>query len=249
MTDKDDAVEPGAISVMDVFKDDEPEIETVKESTPEPESKGEPEEQPEPEAEAKAEPEAKEEPQTAEPPSAEPLSVPKQALLDERRKRQALEAELASLRKQSGQKDENAPDPLEDPEGYEKYLRSKWESERFTEVTNKSRERMLETHVDYEDMEKHFVTLAQTDPSLVQKLRDHPEPARFAYETAKESKSKLYADVEKQVIERLRKEGKLKEPKSVASEVATLINSPGAGKNNNQVVKEITDIKDIFRAG
>lgn len=243
MTDKEDPVESGAIGVSDVFKDEEPEpVEAKAEAEPEPESKGE-EAEPEAEVEATTETEATEEP-TAEPPSAEPASVPKQALLDERRKRQALEDELKILRK-AAPKDEQAPDPLDDPEGYKNYLRSQWENERITEATNKSRERMLETTPDYEEMEKHFTMLAMADPSLVQQLKTHHDPAKFAYDYAKESKGKTFAEIEKQVIEKLRKEGKLKEKPS-APEVATLINSPGAGKNSEKPVKEITTIGEIF---
>lgn len=245
MTDeKEDPVESGAATVADVFKDEGPEPE-VEQPQPEPESKGETaEEKPEPEPE---QPEAKAEPgATAEPPSAEPVSVPKQALLDERRKRQALEAELAELRKQSGQQDESAPDPIADPEGYKNYLKSQWESERWTVVSNKSRERMLENHADYESMEKHFVTMAQSDTSLVQKMREHHDPAAFAYETAKADVSKKEAEIEKRVIEKLKKEGKLKEPKSSAPEVANLINSPGAGSNNVERLKPIESVSELF---
>ncbi len=246
MTDKEDPVESGAVSVSDAFKDEEPEPEVVEQPKAEPESKGEPEEEAEPET-VEAEPE-----ETAEPPSAEQEntseSVPKPALLDERRKRQNVEKqrdELAAKLRQYESGEDNAPDPVADPEGYKAHVRSQLELENRTKIADKSREAMLESHPDYEVMEKHFMTLAMADPSLAQKIKDHHDPARFAYDYAKESKGKTFAEVEKQVIEKLRKEGRLKEKPS-APEVATLINSPGAGKNSDKTVKEITKVKELF---
>jgi hypothetical protein len=236
MTDKEDPVESGAIGVADVFKD-EVDPEPEKEPEPEPSKGAEPEPDPEPEP-------VKEE-ATAEPPSAEPKLVPIQAVLDARRRAQTAEARLAELEKQNASKDEHAPNPIDDPEGHEKYLRTKWEKERAAKVTEESRARMLETAPDYEEYEKLFLAMARSDTSLVEKLNNHSDPAKFAYETAKESKNKQYAEIEKQVIEKLRKEGKLKEKPS-APEVATLINSPGAGKNSDKPVKEITNVRELF---
>ena len=105
---------------------------------------------------------------------------------------------------------------------------------------------MLEMHPDYEEHEKHFIAMTQADPSLIQTLKTHHDPAQFAYDTAKASKGKTFAEIEKQVVEKLRKEGKLKEPKPTPSEVAKLINSPGAGKNTDKTEVEITNVKQLF---
>lgn len=250
MTDNEDPVETGASSVSDVFNDEVEETEQVTTAT----SKGETETEEETE-EVTAETETTEESTdetVAETPSAEQEntreSVPKPALLDERRKRQAAEeraAKAESKLKQYESGEENVPDPVADPEGYKAHVRSQLENEQRTRITDKSREAMLESHPDYEAMEKHFMTLAMADPSLAQKIKDHHDPARFAYDYAKESKGKTFAEIEKQVIEKLRKEGKLKEKPS-APEVANLINSPGAGKNSDKTVKEITSVKELF---
>ncbi len=248
MTDKEDSVEVGASSVSDAFKD-EPEAESVKEPAEEP-SKGDPEEEAEPEPEKAKEAETEE---AAEPPSAEQEtaneSVPKPALLDERRKRQNAERELEQTRaklKQYESGEDDAPDPVADPKGYKAHVRVQLEKEQGTRIADQSRERMLESHPDYEAMEKHFIALAMADPSLAQKLKTHLDPARFAYDTAKAWKDKTFAEYEKQVIEKLRKEGKLKE-KTSAPEVANLINSPGAGKNSDKTVAEVTKVSELFR--
>lgn len=245
MTDKEDPVESGAIGLSDTFKDEEqePVVEAKAEAQAEPESKGEPE----PEAKVD-EPEANAEPEVETPSTEqESPSVPKQALIDERRKRQALEAELKTLRGKDQSQDDNAPDPITDPDAYKAYLKGQWETERRTEISERSRERMLETTSDYQDMEKYFLTLAQADPSLIEKVKDHHDPAKFAYDYAKEAKGKTFAEVEKQVIEKLRKEGKLKEPNKPPVEVANLIKSPGAGKNNLTVETEVTNVKQLFK--
>lgn len=56
-----------------------------------------------------------------------------------------------------------------------------------------SREHMLSTQKDYEEMEQVFVSVAKSlqasgDNSLHDAIRQHPNPARFAYETGKRLK-------------------------------------------------------------
>lgn len=189
---------------------------------------------------------------SSETPSEEEGSVPRKALLDERRKRQELEEKLRELEPA----DEEAPDPTDDPEGYEKYLRTKWEREQWQKTANRSRDRMIETHPDYAEKEQHFLFLANQDPSLVQKMNDDPDPAAFAYKTAKESLDKQEKAIEDRVIERLRKEGKLKESEKsgksdktaeAASKVSDLTSATGAGKNTGEEpIRESVDPADVF---
>jgi hypothetical protein len=153
---------------------------------------------------------------------------------------------LRELQSKNAPKDENAPDPIDDPSGYEKYLRSKWEKESYEKRINESQERMKEAHSDYSDMEQHFVFLATRDPDLVKQMNASLDPAKFAYETAKADRTKFESEVEKRVMEKLKKEGKLKDLKAPPSDVASLIDSPGAGKNSEKPVKEITSIGDVF---
>ena len=54
------------------------------------------------------------------------------------------------------------------------------------ERINMSREIMLETKEDYEDMENVFIELAKDDETLVTKMNAAQNPAKFAYKTAKE---------------------------------------------------------------
>ena len=83
-------------------------------------------------------------------------SVPQAALLDERRKRQHLEEENETLRKQIPQSEE-APDPYDDIDAYNVFMRNKWQTEqnmamdaRRRENLDKSRSAMLETAGDYD---------------------------------------------------------------------------------------------------
>lgn len=184
----------------------------------------------------------------SETPSEEEGSVPRKALLDERRKRQELEEQVRQLEPA----DEEAPDPTDDPEGYEKYLRQKWEREQWQKTANRSRERMIESHPDYEEKEKYFLFLASQDSDLIRQMNEDPDPAAFAYKTAKESLDKQEKAIEERVVARLRKEGKLKEEKSEkpaesASRVSELTSATGAGKNTGEEpIKESVDPQDVF---
>lgn len=213
----------------------------------------------EPQEATEGESEAQPEEAESEPPSDnEGESVPRQALLDERRKRQEAQEEAERLKREYGiQQDEEAPDPRDDPEGYEKYVRQKVERENWEKRVTQSRERMLEKHADFEEKEKHFVQLAQQNPDLVKQMNEHPDPAGFAYEKAQEDMSSKEKAIEDRVIERLRKEGKLKEdsneePKSKgkaaesASRVADLTSAAGAGNNTSDQVQESHDPQDVF---
>lgn len=51
---------------------------------------------------------------------------------------------------------------------------------------NMSREIMIETKPDYEEMENVFAELAKEDESLISKMRNAQNPAKFAYKMAKE---------------------------------------------------------------
>lgn len=96
--------------------------------------------------------------------------IPVAALKSERQKRQAAERERDELKQRlSGDKEE--------PELSEII---------FNERTNMSREIMLELKDDYEDMESLFIELAKEDNSLIEKMKKSPNPAKYAYNAAKE---------------------------------------------------------------
>lgn len=231
-------------NISDLFNDDES-SEASEEASEEESEKGEKTE----EVDEGEKPESKTE--ESEPPSEEEESVSQQtqafkkAMEDERRKRQELEERL----KQLEPPDEEAPDPVDDPEGYEKYLRGKWEKEQWQKTVNRSRERMIEKHPDYEEKEKHFLFLANQDPELARQMNDDPDPALFAYNKAKESLDAQEKSIEERVIERLRKEGKLVEEAkgNSASKVSDLTSATGAGKNKGEEpIKESNDLEDVF---
>ena len=155
------------------------------------------------EPEKKAEPEKPKEPEkpAAPPKAAEPAKpadttegmTPKEkaafaAAADERRKRQALEQELARYRQQQ------APQPLapakpqsfwDDPEGAfktEEQKRNEHSAKlklQFSEMIARSK------YNDFDDTIDEFVELAKAIPGLAQQIIAAPDPAEFAYRTAK----------------------------------------------------------------
>lgn len=122
--------------------------------------------------------------ETAEPDKEEPTSVPIAAIHDERRKSQALREENERLKAQLPKDETGAPDMYEDPDGYKQWVKDQFATELYQERVSDSRAKMLEEHADYESVEKTFMMLAGQDESLVDKMKAHPEPARFAYDTA-----------------------------------------------------------------
>lgn len=184
--------------------------------------------------------------------------VPRHALIDERRKRQEAERQLESLQSQHNPIDEEAPDPVQDPKAYEDYITAKVRNRDLQDRTNQSREAMLEKHSDYIEKESIFFGMMQQNPSLAEQARKHHDPALFAYETAttrlnelmSASEASISEKLEKSIIERLEKEGRLKPAvdKNVSSavEASNFINATGSGKNSESTVKEIETIEDIF---
>ena len=179
-------------------------------------------------------------------PSQETNLVPRAALQDERRKRQALEERIKSLQDQYGTQDDNAPDPVDDPEGYRKFVKAQAQNELRTELADTSRANMLEAHADYEEKEKYFTLMVAQDPSLGDKLKVHPDPARFAYETASKALSSTRESLKAEIMAELEKSGKLKATQTPQADVSNLINATGAGKNNGEKVEEVTQINQLF---
>lgn len=111
----------------------------------------------------------------------------KTAVLDERRKRQELEARLAEYEsKKSEAEAVKRPDILEDQEGAFRHTESQFAYKILQERINLSRELMIDKHDDYEAMENVFVEIAKQNPLLVQEMNNSPNPAKFAYMKAKE---------------------------------------------------------------
>lgn len=137
----------------------------------------------------------------------EPESWTKTAVIDERRKRQDAErklaekdAEIAALKASKAQPTEQTkqeekqeepvkkverPDVWEDPEKAFAYSEQMVEHKAFQRVVKLTEAEMKETHSDYEEMSNHFMKMARENPYLAQQLYNAPNPAKFAYNTAK----------------------------------------------------------------
>lgn len=146
-----------------------------------------------------------------EPPSSEGKSVPKQALLDERRKRQELEDRLKKYeslgnvsQQEQGQQQEKAqvPDPVADPEGFAEYQQNQSNQANMKTRIDLSRSMLSETKQDFAEKEKVFLGLVAqkdaegnvmvdknghvvvADASLWRQFLGAENPALFAYEHA-----------------------------------------------------------------
>lgn len=185
-------------------------------------------------------------------------SVPKKALLDERRKRQELEDKLKELQA----KQVKIPDPVEDPEGYAAYLDDTQQRNLLKARTSMSREIMIGIKTDYEETEKVFIQLcSETDSGgnptpqaeiLKRNMLASANPAKFAYDHAKEHlrikelsdpqyKEKLRA----QILEDLAKDGSIKPAKKSVAEVPDLTSATAAGVNGTKTIKPKT-LDDIL---
>lgn len=133
----------------------------------------------------------------------------KAAVLDERRKRQALEAELKALKaKEAGNGDEDGGDAP----------KVTLEERLYQERANITRALMMERHEDYEDMETIFMEMVKENPSLVSACQRSPNPAKFAYETAKTaSEMKRLSDPKE--LEKLKEDMKEKLRKELLAEL------------------------------
>ena len=187
----------------------------------------------------------------AETTSAREESVPVKALTEERRKRQSAEKRVKELEGQLRPKDK-IPDPIDDPEGYVKYNEKRFSAEAFRTKANLSRDVMIDTKDDYIEKEAIFVKLAKERPYLKQQMMEHPNPAKFAYNTALEHleiekyrdpdyREKLKAELREEIL----KEKGGKPAKKSALDVPDLTKAAAAGKNSDSVEKEET-LDDMF---
>ena len=142
---------------------------------------------------AEPEPAAKEPEQdgsTSEPVKTEKESghVPLAALLDEREKRQKLQAELEQYRnQQKPQEAAQPPDLFDDPAAYAAHVEQLISNKGFENAVIVSQAMMRMQHEDYDAMEAKFADMVKENPSLAVQLRNAELPAVFAYETAKKA--------------------------------------------------------------
>jgi hypothetical protein len=168
MTDQlAEGVAPSVETLDDVFN--APQVQEREPVVTQPDPEPEPETEQPGDKEPEVEPPATEETETED----REKSVPMSALISERRKRQEIEAEYNELKKKA--------DPSVDQDG-----KPDINTLLFNERTNMSREVMMDLKPDYEEMEAVFTEIAQNDQSLVMQMMRSPNPAKFAYNKAKE---------------------------------------------------------------
>ena len=141
-------------------------------STPEPA----PEPEPVPETQAPA-PEPEPEPAPAiVPEPVQPGHVPISAMLEERDKRKALEAQLRDLEAQRAQRD--IPDPYEDPEGYAAYRDQAIEQRILNERLNFSERLARRDHGSetVDQAREWALERFRADPLYYQKVMGQPDP-------------------------------------------------------------------------
>lgn len=113
--------------------------------------------------------------------------VPVAALKSERRKRQELEAKIASYEaKEKGEQAPKRPDVLEDQEGAFNHVENNFEERLFQERINLTKEVMMESKPDYLEKADYFLELVKENPALADEVRKASNPAKFAYNKAKE---------------------------------------------------------------
>ena len=123
----------------------------------------------------------------------------KAAVLDERRKRQEyekrveeLEAKIKGFEEKTIEKEPvKAPDPIDDPEGFNQYQDRKV----FNLALKFDQRQMQKDHKDYDEVVSHFKKMAGENPALVETFQKQEFPATYAYNTAKSDlNSKKYSD-------------------------------------------------------
>jgi hypothetical protein len=194
-------------------------------------------------------------------PDHEPQAIPFKALKDERAKRQQLEAELAELRRQitqpqppqqpafqQPQAPETAPDRWEDPEGHDRWLMTQAASaarqealetvriERVTQTAMAARQR----YQDFDTVVGTFQQLASMNPVLEQQMLQQPDPAEWAYRTAKthlevSQYGSLDAAVEARVQAKLAEEMAKLQKQAAAPAPVSLATERNVGSRTNPV--------------
>lgn len=98
------------------------------------------------------------------------------AMLDERRKRQELEAKLAEK--------EEKPDFWDDPEARLAEVESRFEQKLTAERLNISEAFAREKYPDFQEKLDEFAAICQEQPELFQRMIQQSNPAEYAYKTA-----------------------------------------------------------------
>lgn len=239
-----------AQTLDDIFHGDEttemigaeaPVVDDVKDTTADEETK-EPEKEPKKEVPAASE-ESTDEPWT------------KAAVLDERRKRQALEAELEEL-KRPKQIPEVVPDVIDDQAAYVDYISNKVRQEVDNARIQMSQEFMRMQDPDYDTKEAEFLAMARDNPQLAKRVLEHSMPARFVVETVNkarelkklenvdEYKAQIRAEIEAQIRKELEAEIEAKNERdakvsSIKPSLANARSSKEQGESTSQSLHDL----------
>ena len=145
--------------------------------------------------------------------TAENESWTKAKAIDETKKRQARETEIAELKAENDRLKNSNNDPAKDLTVAEALLQ---------ERINMSTELMKDKHDDYADMEAVFLDMAKKNPELISEMVKSPNPAKFAYNKAKESldfqefKSSKESEEYKEFLEFKKNKGSVQKEESAA---------------------------------
>lgn len=222
---------------------------------PEPEALAEetPTAEPEPVAQVPQEEVKKEEAPAAPEPQPEVENWTKTAVLDERRKRQALQAELDQLR---NQKPVEVPDIFTDQSAYTDYINQSVSDQVFRARVEMSQEFMRMQDSNYDDKESQFYEMAIQNPLLVDQVKAHPMPARFVVDTVNkanelkklenidEYKAKLRAEMEADIRKELgaEMESKAKQSEQLTSITPSLANARSSNTQEQHIEQSLEEL-------
>ncbi len=177
-------------------------------------------------------------------------TVPIAAFHDKKRQVDILKEENAQLRTQIPESSE-APDPFEDIDKYNEYMRNKVLKEVKDEQNraylirlDKSRDQMAEKKFDYPEMESVFEYLCFKNPQLIEDMKYSGNEALFAYNTAKEYEEKR----NKNILDGT----KTKEPSESELRNQSVVDTPSlatptAQASNLPQIKKEVEFKDLFK--
>lgn len=209
--------------------------------------------EPEPVSETQQEEVTEEEAPAAPEPQPEVENWTKTAVLDERRKRQALQAELDQLR---NQKPVEVPDIFTDQGAYTDYINQSVSDQVFRARVEMSQEFMRMQDSNYDSKESQFYEMAIQNPLLVDQVKAHPMPARFVVDTVNkanelrklenidEYKAKLRAEVEADIRKELgaEMESKAKQSEQLTSITPSLANARSSNTQEQHIEQSLEEI-------
>jgi hypothetical protein len=187
----------GEVTVTPEPQPEAPQVEAVEpEATPEPRADDRPR-GPDGKFISKGEKEP-EQPAEVAPPATEEAKIPEAALIGERRRRQEAEDRLRALEAQLQQQPQfqqpaEAPDVFADPDGYTRWVAQQAAQQAEAQAYERFQYQRIEmaaqqfapTVSDYAEKVQVFQQMVNANPALLQELYRAPNPAEYAYNTAK----------------------------------------------------------------